>query len=72
VRGVATLAMNGSFHSGLSELERDFELERKKVHDLQDATRERDKEYQKLKVNQHISLFETADPESLIDSVRQD
>lgn len=64
--------MNGSFHSGLSELERDFELERKKVHDLQDATRERDKEYQKLKVNQHISLFETADPESLIDSVRQD
>jgi len=39
--------------SKVSELERDLELERRKVHDLQDATRERDKEYQKLKVNQH-------------------
>ncbi|KAJ7117317.1 hypothetical protein C8R43DRAFT_102973 [Mycena crocata] len=32
-----------------AELERDLELERRKVRDLQDATRERDKEYQKLK-----------------------
>ncbi|TFK55867.1 hypothetical protein OE88DRAFT_668480 [Heliocybe sulcata] len=33
----------------ISELERDLELERRKVRDLQDASRERDKEYQKLK-----------------------
>ncbi|KAJ7179395.1 hypothetical protein C8R46DRAFT_886900 [Mycena filopes] len=33
-----------------AELERDLELERRKVRDLQDAARERDKEYQKLKV----------------------
>ncbi|KAJ7638573.1 hypothetical protein FB45DRAFT_976707 [Roridomyces roridus] len=33
-----------------AELERDLELERRKVRDLQDAGRERDKEYQKLKV----------------------
>lgn len=32
------------------EFERDLELERRKVRDLQDASRERDKEYQKLKV----------------------
>ncbi|KAJ7057109.1 hypothetical protein C8F01DRAFT_1061390, partial [Mycena amicta] len=32
-----------------AELMRDFELERRKVHDLQEASRERDKEYQKLK-----------------------
>ncbi|KAJ8522967.1 hypothetical protein ONZ45_g533 [Pleurotus djamor] len=31
------------------ELERDLELERRKVRDLHDASRERDKEYQKLK-----------------------
>jgi hypothetical protein len=34
----------------VSELERDLELERRKVRDLQDSSRERDKEYQKLKV----------------------
>ena len=34
-----------------AELERDLELERRKTRELQDATRERDKEYQKLKVN---------------------
>lgn len=33
----------------MSELERDLELERRKVRDLQEASRERDKEYQKLK-----------------------
>ncbi|KAF7329939.1 hypothetical protein MKEN_00257800 [Mycena kentingensis (nom. inval.)] len=32
-----------------AELMRDVELERRKVHDLQEAARERDKEYQKLK-----------------------
>lgn len=41
--------------SKVSELERDLELERRKVHDLQDATRERDKEYQKLKT-QHDKI----------------
>lgn len=34
----------------VSELERDMELERRKVHELQDSSREREKEYQKLKV----------------------
>lgn len=34
----------------ISELERDLELERKKVRELQDAHREQNKEYQKLKV----------------------
>ncbi|KAL0949878.1 hypothetical protein HGRIS_009911 [Hohenbuehelia grisea] len=33
----------------VSEVERDLELERRKVRDLQEASRERDKEYQKLK-----------------------
>ncbi|KAH6915440.1 hypothetical protein BKA70DRAFT_1369142 [Coprinopsis sp. MPI-PUGE-AT-0042] len=33
-----------------TELERDLELERKKVRELQDAHREQNKEYQKLKV----------------------
>ncbi|KAJ7368013.1 hypothetical protein DFH08DRAFT_676599 [Mycena albidolilacea] len=32
------------------ELQRDLELERRKVRDLQEAAREQDKEYQKLKV----------------------
>jgi hypothetical protein len=32
------------------ELERDLELERRKVRELQETARERDKEYQKLKV----------------------
>ncbi|KAJ6510069.1 hypothetical protein C8R47DRAFT_964275 [Mycena vitilis] len=36
-----------------AELERDLELERRKIRDLQDAARERDKEYQKLKVRLH-------------------
>jgi hypothetical protein len=33
-----------------AELERDLELERRKVRELQETARERDKEYQKLKV----------------------
>lgn len=33
-----------------AELERDLELERRKVRELQEIARERDKEYQKLKV----------------------
>lgn len=32
------------------ELERDLELERRKFREFQDAARDRDKEYQKLKV----------------------
>jgi len=32
------------------ELERDLELERRKTREIQEAARERDKEYQKLKV----------------------
>ncbi|KAN0097661.1 hypothetical protein V8E55_002107 [Tylopilus felleus] len=35
--------------SKVAELERDLELERRKVHELQDTSREREKEYQKLK-----------------------
>lgn len=31
-------------------LEKELELERRKIRELQDAARERDKEYQKLKV----------------------
>lgn len=31
-------------------LEKDLELERRKVRELQESSRERDKEYQKLKV----------------------
>ncbi|KAF7353034.1 E3 ubiquitin-protein ligase CCNB1IP1 [Mycena venus] len=38
-----------------AELERDLELERRKVRDLQDAAREQDKEYQKLKA-QHDKI----------------
>lgn len=38
-----------------AQLERDLELERRKVRDFQDASRERDKEYQKLKI-QHDKL----------------
>ncbi|KIK44477.1 hypothetical protein CY34DRAFT_625023 [Suillus luteus UH-Slu-Lm8-n1] len=33
----------------VAELERDMELERRKVHELQDSSKEREKEYQKLK-----------------------
>lgn len=33
-----------------SELERDRELDRRKIRELQEATKERDREYQKLKV----------------------
>ncbi|CAK5262950.1 unnamed protein product [Mycena citricolor] len=36
--------------NAVPELQRDLELERRKVRDLQEAARERDKEYQKLKV----------------------
>ncbi|KAK7061480.1 E3 ubiquitin-protein ligase CCNB1IP1 [Favolaschia claudopus] len=38
-----------------AELERDLELERRKVRDLQEAAREQDKEYQKLKA-QHEKI----------------
>ncbi|KAJ3990288.1 hypothetical protein F5890DRAFT_1480904 [Lentinula detonsa] len=38
-----------------TDLERDLEVERRKVRDLQEATREREKEYQKLKV-QHDKI----------------
>jgi len=41
--------------SKVSELERDLELERRKIRDLQDTSRERDKEYQKLKA-QHDKI----------------
>ncbi|KAI6151831.1 hypothetical protein BKA82DRAFT_2901892 [Pisolithus tinctorius] len=34
----------------ITELERDLELERRKVRELQDTSREREKEYQRLKV----------------------
>ncbi|EGO27335.1 hypothetical protein SERLADRAFT_406467 [Serpula lacrymans var. lacrymans S7.9] len=44
----------------VAEMERDLELERRKVHELQEVSRERDKEYQKLKVyRQHISILLT-------------
>lgn len=41
---------------GETELERDLELERRKVRDLQETSRERDKEYQKLKERVFILL----------------
>ncbi|KAJ3880216.1 hypothetical protein F5051DRAFT_324338 [Lentinula edodes] len=37
------------------DLERDLEVERRKVRDLQDGTREREKEYQKLKVQEQFA-----------------
>ncbi|KAG6833812.1 hypothetical protein H0H87_011746 [Tephrocybe sp. NHM501043] len=37
-------------HTASSELERDLELERRKIRELQDASRDREKEYQKLKL----------------------
>ncbi|KAF8738134.1 hypothetical protein AX14_011723 [Amanita brunnescens Koide BX004] len=40
----------GLLNSKIAELERDLEIERRKNRELQDTTRERDKEYQKLKV----------------------
>lgn len=39
------------------ELERDLELERRKNRELQEASRERDKEYQKLKACTFICLL---------------
>ena len=36
------------------ELERDLEVERRKVRDLQEANRESEKEYQKLKVSSDL------------------
>lgn len=39
-----------------SELERDLELERRKVRELQEGSRERDREYAKLKVTL-VKLF---------------
>ncbi|PPQ92365.1 hypothetical protein CVT25_008715 [Psilocybe cyanescens] len=41
--------LNNKKGGQLLELERDLELERRKVRELQDASRERDKEYTKLK-----------------------
>ncbi|KAG2370063.1 hypothetical protein BDR07DRAFT_1347227 [Suillus spraguei] len=41
----------------VAELERDMELERRKVHELQDSSREREKEYQKLKVAPRIDWW---------------
>ncbi|KAJ3867092.1 hypothetical protein EV359DRAFT_35179 [Lentinula novae-zelandiae] len=38
-----------------ADLERDLEVERRKVRDLQDGTREREKEYQKLKVQERLA-----------------
>lgn len=40
----------GLLNSKIAELERDLEIERRKNRELQDAARDRDKEYQKLKV----------------------
>ncbi|KAI6122725.1 hypothetical protein EV401DRAFT_1858534 [Pisolithus croceorrhizus] len=40
----------------ITELERDLELERRKVRELQDTSREREKEYQRLKVEDIQSL----------------
>ncbi|KAH7916154.1 hypothetical protein BJ138DRAFT_689197 [Hygrophoropsis aurantiaca] len=39
----------------VAELERDLELQRRKVNELQDASRDREKEYQKLKI-QHDKI----------------
>lgn len=44
----------------MSELERDLELERRKVRELQDTSREREKEYQRLKVEDIQSLSNQA------------
>ncbi|KAF9495758.1 hypothetical protein BDN71DRAFT_1390782 [Pleurotus eryngii] len=47
----------------VAELERDLELERRKVREVHEASRERDKEYQKLKANVIIPLlFATYSP----------
>ncbi|KAF8351172.1 hypothetical protein F5887DRAFT_1058107 [Amanita rubescens] len=40
----------GLLNGKIAELERDLEIERRKNRELQDASRERDKEYHKLKV----------------------
>ncbi|KAF8897248.1 hypothetical protein BD779DRAFT_1667251 [Infundibulicybe gibba] len=40
--------------SKLMELERDLEVERRKVRELQDTAREKDKEYQKLKASSNL------------------
>jgi lipase chaperone LimK len=48
------LSLYFTYHS--IELERDLELERRKIRDMQETSRERDKEYQKLKVHTlHVS-----------------
>ncbi|KAI0079695.1 hypothetical protein K474DRAFT_1591629 [Panus rudis PR-1116 ss-1] len=44
-------------HNKISELERDLGLERKKSTSTQDSLKEREKEYQKLKVNFPLPLF---------------
>lgn len=48
---VRLFIINGSVVEREPDLERDLELERRKTRDLQEASRERDKEYQKLKVS---------------------
>ncbi|KZP12087.1 hypothetical protein FIBSPDRAFT_755408 [Athelia psychrophila] len=45
-------------NSKLAELETDLELERRKVRDMHEASRERDKEYQKLKVRPLITRMQ--------------
>ncbi|CAK5276031.1 unnamed protein product [Mycena citricolor] len=48
--GEISLLSNKNADYMVPEFQRDLELERRKVRDLQEAARERDKEYQKLKV----------------------
>ena len=45
-----------------TELERDLEVEKRKVRDLQEANREAEKEYQKLKVRVRFSYFSYLTP----------
>jgi hypothetical protein len=40
-------------------LERDVELEKRKNRDLQEASKERDREYQKLKVRRFLVLTDS-------------
>lgn len=59
------------------ELERDLELERRKVREVHEASRERDKEYQKLKANiiitsrLHIARLTKADLQAQHDKIKR-
>ena len=44
-------------NSKVQGLEKELEMERRKIRELQDSTRERDKEYQKLKVRYRKNIF---------------